>query len=197
MSLSYLIAALRPTSENRRPPAQDRRRDKFQPHAGGPMTQPNDNRKESSPKLNPGPPPTRQESTSAQWRDHEHVTEQAQLQAQKLVDEAGTPELAKQAVDAAQQRQALPPKNKDELARRLGYVSFLALFEASMPVATGKGKHWCVTPLEKGRWVAWNDEDLEPREEFDSLEEALAGVRRRAARQGPKREEENLSSQTG
>ena len=62
-----------------------------------------------------------------------------------------------------------------------------------MPVATGKGQHWCVTPVEKGRWVAWNDDDLEPSEEFDSLEEAMAGVRERAARRGPKREAANQS----
>ncbi len=41
---------------------------------------------------------------SAEWLEHEHVSEQIQIEAQKLVDLVGSSELAKNAIDVAAQR---------------------------------------------------------------------------------------------
>ena len=46
---------------------------------------------------------------SAEWTEHEHVSEHVQLEAQKLVDLVGSSELARNAINVADQRQASMP----------------------------------------------------------------------------------------
>lgn len=46
---------------------------------------------------------------AADWNEHEHVSEQVQLEAQKLVERAGTPELAKKAIEVIEGRQPAQP----------------------------------------------------------------------------------------
>ncbi len=43
---------------------------------------------------------------SAEWIEHEHVSEQIQIEAQKLVDLVGSSGLAQNAIDVAAQRQS-------------------------------------------------------------------------------------------
>jgi len=74
------------------------------------------------------------------------------------------------AVDAASKPQ--PAADKDEFARRLGFTSYLDLFEASTPAGTAEGKNWFITALSGGRWVVWNDENLTASDSFASLEDA-------------------------
>ena len=98
-------------------------------------------------------------------------------QARELIDKAGSPDQAKQAVDAAAREQATAPLTKEDFARRWGFASFLEMFEASQPLAAAEGtKKWCVTALRGGKWLLWNDGDMEVAREFDSLEEAKRHV---------------------
>lgn len=110
------------------------------------------------------------------WESHEHVTVDGQLQAQKLISTVGTPELAKQAIDRAQEEQSSPANNDDELARRLGYGSFLELFEASTTVNAPGGQVWCVTPTSYGKWVAWDRESRSVSREFETQDAATAFI---------------------
>ena len=100
-------------------------------------------------------------------------------QAQSLIDTAGSPEQAKQAVDEAAREQAAPPLTQEDFARRWGFASFLELFEASKSVGSAEGKKkWLLTALRGGKWLLWNDGDLSSAREFDSREEALPHVHR-------------------
>ena len=46
---------------------------------------------------------------AAEWNDHEHVADPVQRMAQQLVDQAGSPELAKHAVEIVEKRQSETP----------------------------------------------------------------------------------------
>jgi hypothetical protein len=107
------------------------------------------------------------------WQEHEHVTTPIENQARKLLDEAGSPELAKHAVDSAAElhgaahlpgslakTQPLAASVHDQFARQLGFGSYLSLFEASTPLASAVGKQWFTTALRTDLWVIWNDDDL-------------------------------------
>jgi hypothetical protein len=129
----------------------------------------------------------RTESSSAKnaerWSNHEHVTPAIQSEAQKLVDRAGTPELAKHAVDEAVQTAASAELGSahDQFARQWGFPSYLAMFEASDPIVSAGGKQWCVTALAEDRWILWNDDDLVAAGPYPTREaaerEALASER--------------------
>ena len=93
--------------------------------------------------------------------------------AQKLIEQTGSPDQAKQAVDAAAREQASPPITKEDFARRWGFASFLEMFEASKPLGPAEeNEKWCVTALRGGKWLLWNDADMNSAREYDSLEEA-------------------------
>jgi len=99
--------------------------------------------------------------------------DQPKSQAKKLIEKAGSPEQAKEAVDAAAREQAAAPITKDDFARRWGFATFLEMFEASKPLGTAEGKKkWLATSLRGGKWLLWNDADMRSAREFDSLEEA-------------------------
>lgn len=117
----------------------------------------------------PAPPAEPQPAT--EWSHHEHVTSPMKAQAKKLVDEAGSPELAKQAVDAAGKLHVVAA-DKDEFARRLEFTSYLDLFEASTAAASVEGKNWFITALRGGGWIVWNDVDLIASDLFSSPENA-------------------------
>jgi hypothetical protein len=103
----------------------------------------------------------RSNATGAEtWQEHEHVAPPILNQAQKLLDEAGSPDLAKHAVDAAAKTQPLPVSAHDQFARQLGFASYLSLFEASTPIMSAVGKQWLVTALRTDQWILWNDADL-------------------------------------
>jgi hypothetical protein len=58
-----------------------------------------------------------------------------------------------------------PTASREQLARQLGFASFLEMFEASTPVTDDNGLPWCVTPDRSGMWIAWNERErtLSPR----------------------------------
>jgi hypothetical protein len=110
----------------------------------------------------------RKPSDAETWREHEHVSTPVENQAQRLVDEAGSPELAKQAVDSLgafsgskATAQSLATSAHDQFARELGFASYLSLFEASTPIKSAAGRQWFTTALRNDQWIVWNDADLE------------------------------------
>jgi hypothetical protein len=116
------------------------------------------------------------------WSAHEHTAPSVQNEAQKLVHHAGSPELAKHAVDeAAQSAASVSGSAHDQFARQWGFPSYLALFEASDPIASAGGKQWCVTAVAENGWILWNDDDLVAAGPYPTREaaerEALASER--------------------
>jgi hypothetical protein len=122
------------------------------------------------------PKSTRDESSSAEaWPAHEHVATPVQIEAQKLLEQAGSPELAKHAVDAATQKPA-QGSPQDEFARRLGFASYLLLFEDSALLAAEPGKQWFTTALARDEWILWNDVDLQVAGTFPAREAAEQAI---------------------
>ena len=87
---------------------------------------------------------------TADWHEHEHVSEQTQLEARKLVDVAGSPELAKYAIGVVLQSQSTPPGEDRTPAppttvkRNEQFLKALEDFETSLetPVMAGELTGW-------------------------------------------------------
>jgi hypothetical protein len=97
--------------------------------------------------------------SSAEWTNHEHVAPAVQTQAQKLVESAGSPGLAKQAIDATSSGRDQLASRKDNFARHWGFQSYLDLFEASTLIRTAAGQNWRLSAV-SGGWIVWNEADL-------------------------------------
>lgn len=108
------------------------------------------------------------------WTDHEHVAAPVELEARKLLSAAGTPEVAKQALDAAMESLANEESKTEDLALALGFMSYRSLVEASTKGAKIAGYQWFVTAIRQDEWVLWNDRDLEILGVFETKAEALA-----------------------
>jgi hypothetical protein len=110
-----------------------------------------------------------------EWQEHEHVHEQAQSEAERLLESTGTPELAKHAIDVAQERKLIvEPAARDQLARRVGFDSYEALQGASAPFKTA-GRTWYLVPTADGDWVAWNETDYQEHR-WESQEAAVRDI---------------------
>jgi len=69
------------------------------------------------------------------------------------------------------------PMNKEDFARRHGFASFLEMFEASQSVGDAGGKKkWLLTSLRGGKWLLWNEGELESAREYDSREDAVPKI---------------------
>lgn len=64
----------------------------------------------------------------------------------------------------------------DAFARRLGFESYLALFETSTPIRTNAVGKWQMTVLGSGLCAVWNAADLQMVGTFPSEQEAAAAV---------------------
>lgn len=101
-------------------------------------------------------------ATQADWSEHEHVSAQVQLEAEKLVQLVGTPELAKYAISVVEQQQqhllTEGPDGRESLVdNRLATTFLKALtdFETSLatPVVSGELMDWAVNALQAGEEV--------------------------------------------
>jgi hypothetical protein len=123
------------------------------------------------------------------WQNHEHKADLTHGQAKQLIESAGSADLAKHAIDVANQQSdpldavgpkssevESPPEAQTELARSLGYASYLDLFESSKPAGEVGQKHWLVTADEGGHWVMWNDVEFKVEGQFDSQQAALSAA---------------------
>lgn len=106
---------------------------------------------------------------AAAWQQHEHISQEAQAAADRLLNAVGTAELAKHAVDVVAEGSMAGSTPHHDLATRVGFASYLDLASASKSVA---GIHhsqegWHITPLQSGRWIVWNDSELRE-QQFDN-----------------------------
>jgi hypothetical protein len=95
-----------------------------------------------------------------------------EVQAQKLIHEAGSPTAAKTAVDVAAEREHFPDFQEDHFALRWGFASRAQMRAASKPLGGGDGSTWWATELPTGRWVVWNKEHMAAADTYGSLDEA-------------------------
>src|SRR6478672_5378501 len=62
------------------------------------------------------------------------ISEGVEMQAQTLIHQAGSPVLAKTAVDGAAEREMIPDFREDQFGRRFGFASRPELLAASSPL---------------------------------------------------------------
>jgi hypothetical protein len=108
------------------------------------------------------------------WQQHEHVAAAAQAEAQKLVDAAGSVELAKQAIDAASEPASSAPDSRSAFAERLGFDSYLEIFESAEPIVDSDQTVWMVVAVGH-KFVVWNEGTLRPMH-FKSREDAIDAI---------------------
>ena len=99
------------------------------------------------------------------------VPPQVEVQAQRLLHEAGSCEAAKTAVDVAAERETEPDFQEDHFALRWGFSSRADLRQASKPLSQHDGSILWATELPSGRWICWSKEDMSASESFASLAE--------------------------
>lgn len=100
------------------------------------------------------------------------LTQKVELQAQKLIHEAGSKDAAKTAVDVAADREHMPDFQEDHFAQRWGFSSRAEMRAASKPISSGDGTTWWATRLSNERWIVWSKDDLTATSTFASLDEA-------------------------
>lgn len=94
-----------------------------------------------------------------------------EAQAQKLIDEAGSCDAAKSAVDVAAEREHIPDFQEDHFALRFGFASRAELRHASKPLVVNDGVITWATELSDRRWICWSKDDMSASQTFNSLEE--------------------------
>jgi hypothetical protein len=138
------------------------------------------------PNVDVEPPATAQERSAdrppaEQWREHEHQSPATDLRAKQLLEETGSPELAKRAVEQADvpaDAPVLPPDaaDQDAAAREFGYESFAALVKDAVSFPVDRGRGLMVCELKDGRWIRFDQESWPRHEIFRSREEAMKPV---------------------
>lgn len=104
------------------------------------------------------------------------IPEGVEMQAQVLIRQAGSSVLAKDAVDAAAEREAIPDFREDMFGRRFGFASRPELLAASTPLIAADGTPWWTTAIEGDRWIVWNQEDMSASQTYATLQEARRSV---------------------
>ncbi len=92
---------------------------------------------------------------ASDWNSHEHVSEQVQLEAEKLVHMVGSPELAIHAINVVEQRTSNTPSADAEMEsenandRNATFLKALTDFETSLatPVVSGELTEWVTNSL--------------------------------------------------
>jgi hypothetical protein len=101
-----------------------------------------------------------------------------ELDAQKLIHQAGSPSLAKQAVDQAAEREEVPDFRQDLFAQRWGFASRKDLLAVSKPINGQDGRSWWATQIAESKWITWSDDDMSAEEKYPSLAAARAAIDR-------------------
>jgi hypothetical protein len=112
------------------------------------------------------------------WQQHEHLSAQLELDALRLLADAGTPELAKFAIDSVDDQQH--DQQRAEFAQTLGFASYSDLLAASAGIATNDDNLWFVTPLGDGQWIGWNYVEVRADVKHATREAAVAHVEQSA-----------------
>jgi hypothetical protein len=104
------------------------------------------------------------------------IPEGVEMQAQVLIHQAGSPALAKNAVDRAAQRETIPDFREDLFGRRFGFASRPELLAASTPLTAADGTPWWTTAIDGNRWVVWNQQDMSASQTYSTLAEARRSI---------------------
>jgi hypothetical protein len=104
------------------------------------------------------------------------IPEGVELQAQALIHQAGSPTLAKSAVDGAAAREAIPDFREDHFGRRFGFESRPELLAASTPLTAADGTSWWTTAIKDNRWIVWNQQDMSASKTYSTVEEARSSI---------------------
>jgi len=106
------------------------------------------------------------------------VAETVNQEARHLVQMAGSPELAKQAIDSVEDsNHTMPMAAKEELARDLGYPNSRVMLEQTEIVNLPSGSFVYLTTDSDGFWVAWSDKPYYDLQRFESRQQALTSLR--------------------
>jgi hypothetical protein len=116
-------------------------------------------------------------SPEREWEGHEHISSEAEIEAQKLVNVAGSVALAKQAIDRT--IEPASAYSREQFAEQMGFASLPEMLAASTPLSDQSGQSWYVTPDETGRWVVWNERELIRSQPFSTVNEAIASIQGR------------------
>lgn len=100
----------------------------------------------------------------------------AAMQAQVLIHQAGSAELAKEAVDGAAARESVPDFREDSFAQRFGFATRIELLEASTPLISADGTPWWATAIADNRWIVWNQNNMTAAKTFATLQEARSSI---------------------
>ena len=98
------------------------------------------------------------------------------MQAQILIHQAGSLELAKNAVQGAAEREAIPDFREDLFAQRFGFTSRRDLLAASTPLIAADGASWWTTTVADNRWIVWNQNDMTASNTYATLQEARRSI---------------------
>jgi hypothetical protein len=71
---------------------------------------------------------------------------------------------------------AAKASSKEDLAKQLGFVSFLECFEASQPASQQPNNDWHLTAVARNHWVIWNARTLEFSRPLPTQERAKQAV---------------------
>ena len=71
---------------------------------------------------------------------------------------------------------AAKASSKEDLAKQLGFVSFLECFEASQPASERPNNDWHLTAVARNQWVVWNARTLEYSRPLPTQERAKQAV---------------------
>jgi hypothetical protein len=112
------------------------------------------------------------------WAGHEHVADAAQIAAQRLVDAAGSVELAKQALantkEPTETSSDAPAASADSFAQQHGFGSYLELFEAAEPITDASQGVWMLAACRSG-YMAWSEREYAA-VRFADRAEAVAAI---------------------
>ena len=98
------------------------------------------------------------------------------MQAQALIHQAGSPVLAKEAVDGAAERELIPDFREDVFGQRFGFASRAELLAASTPLTAADGTPWWTTVIDGNRWIVWNQHDMSASKTYSTLQEAISSI---------------------
>ena len=149
---------------------------------GSPVKTPGSNPQRLDDTASVAPNERRPEPPAAeQWREHEHQAPAADLRAAQLLQETGSPELAKHAVDQAQAPADEPTRapdvaEQDAAARQFDFESFDALVKDAFAFPVDRGPGLMICELKDGRWIRFDRESWPKHEIFRSREEAMKPV---------------------
>ena len=104
------------------------------------------------------------------------IPEGIERQAQTLIHQAGSAELAKDAVDGAARRELIPDFREDLLGQRFGFASRPELLAASTLLTAADGTPWWTTAISGNRWIVWNQQDMSASKTYATLQEARSSI---------------------